>query len=454
MIPLFHDRTYLKQSHTRGRELTLLAASGVFVAASLTALVAGSVFRDYSYENQIWEGLLLLLLWGVAALAGHVGLQRLSPGHDVILFPSVMTLCGWGLFTIWRLEGSYAIRQAVWICVGTVIMLVAVRLFEWIFELRNYPYVALLLGAFLTALTLLVGANPSGSGPRLWLSLGYPGWIGYGVYVQPSEILKPLLVIFFASYFARYRTVWETGSYRFGRELPLGLLLPILIMWGLSMFMVIIQRDLGAGWVLYWSFLVFLVSAARNWKYAAVGMGLFIVGAIFAYFTSDLVHFRVTGWLDPWSDDAGAYYQITQSVMAIRDGGLIGNGLGRGIAHLIPLAHSDLIFSAIVNGWGMLGAVAVLVLLSLIFQRIYMIALRQQKGTYLALLSTGLLSCMVVQSLINIGGALRYLPLTGVALPYTSYGGTSMVVWFFVIGVVYGSERYINPRCIAYTQLK
>ena len=380
----------------------------------------------------------------MAALGGHIGLQRLSPGHDVILFPALMTLCGWGLFTIWGLEGSYAIRQAVWICVGTAIMLVGVRLFRWIFELRNYPYVLLIFGALLTALTLLLGVNPSGPGPRLWLTLGDPKWITYGVYVQPSEILKPLLAIFFASYFSRYRTVWQTGSYRFGRNLPLGLLLPILLMWGLTMFMVIIQRDLGAGWVLYWGFLLFLVCATRNWTYMAVGMGLFLTGAIIAYFTSQLVRFRVTGWVDPWSDNTGAYYQITQSVIAIRDAGLVGTGLGRGMSHFIPLAHSDLIFSAIVNGWGKLGAVALVVLLVIIFQRIYMVFLRQQRGSYLGLLPISLLSFMMVQSLINIGGALKYLPLTGVPLPFVSYGGTSMAVWFFVIGTVFGIERCNN----------
>ena len=176
----------------------------------------------------------------------------------------------------------------------------------------------------------------------------------------------------------------------------------------------------------------------------AVGMGLFLTGAIIAYFTSQLVRFRVTGWVDPWSDNTGAYYQITQSVIAIRDAGLVGTGLGRGMSHFIPLAHSDLIFSAIVNGWGKLGAVALVVLLVIIFQRIYMVFLRQQRGSYLGLLPISLLSFMMVQSLINIGGALKYLPLTGVPLPFVSYGGTSMAVWFFVIGIVFGIARCNN----------
>ena len=171
------------------------------------------------------------------------------------------------------------------------------------------------------------------------------------------------------------------------------------------------------------------------------GLVLFIVGTAFAYFASDLVRFRFNGWLNPWSDPNGGYYQIVQSIRAIDAGGIVGYGIGNGTPNQIPLAHSDFIFAAIVNEWGKLGACALLTLTLLVVQRIYKISFSQPAGSAIQLLVLGVGVFLAVQATVNIGGVVRALPLTGVTLPFVSYGGSSMFVGFIGIGLVFGSSE-------------
>lgn len=227
----------------------------------------------------------------------------------------------------------------------------------------------------------------------------------------------------------------------FSARLPVAFLAPIIIMWGLSMLMVVIQRDLGAGWVLYWGCLCIFFLATGRGRYVTFGLVLFIVGTAFAYFASDLVRFRFNGWLNPWSDPNGGYYQIVQSIRAIDAGGIVGYGIGNGTPNQIPLAHSDFIFAAIVNEWGKLGACALLTLTLLVVQRIYKISFSQPAGSAIQLLVLGVGVFLAVQATVNIGGVVRALPLTGVTLPFVSYGGSSMFVGFIGIGLVFGSSE-------------
>ena len=426
--------------HTWRREVLLLMVAGVFVSASAWAL-AVTLPTPFSVRTGVNPDPLLLLciaLWFGAAITGFIGLQHLGNGHDVILFPSVMILCGWGIVTIWRLQGVYALRQAFWVCIGTGVMLVTVRWFHWIIALRKYPYVALLFGALLTSLTLIVGVNPSGSGPRLWLGVGGLSFFGSGIYLQPSELLKPLLVIFLAAYLSRHGSLLQYGFNNLSSRLPMAFLAPMVVMWSLSLFMVIVQRDMGAGWVLYWGFLCIFYLATGRRRYVALGMVLFLIGAALAYFVSELARSRIHGWLNPWSDANGEYYQIVQALKAMATGGTFGTGIGRGAPEQIPLAHSDFILAAIINEWGKMGGFALFILTLIILERIWVIGYSQGTGSYLRLLVFGVGSFIAVQAVINISGVLRMMPLTGVPLPFVSYGGSSMVVNFAGIGVVYG----------------
>lgn len=395
----------------------------------------------------IWDPLLLLCLalWCSATAAGYFMLQRWLPRHDELLFPAVMTLCGWGMLIIWRLRGAYALRQAVWICIGTATMLAVVRWSHWLRALRRYPYISLMLGVLLTALTVIIGVNPSGAGPRLWLAIGGASWFPPGVFFQPSESLKLLLAIFLAAYLSRHHTLLQLKNNGRSSSLPLAFLAPLLVMWGLSMFLVIVQRDLGAGWVLYWGFLCIFFLATGRRRYAVSGLLLFGLGTAFAYGASNHVRLRLHGWLDPWSDADGKYYQFVQALEAMRAGGILGAGFGNGTPQSIPLAHSDFIFAALINEWGKLGAIALVILISILVQRIIRLSASQRSGSYAQYLAMGVAIFMAVQAGVNIAGVLRVLPMTGVALPFVSYGGSALVALFAGVGLAIGcSEIKVN----------
>ena len=325
-------------------------------------------------------------------------------------------------------------------------MLAVVRWSHWLRALRRYPYVSLMLGALLTALTMIIGVNPSGSGPRLWLALGSTSWLSPGVFFQPSESLKILLAIFLAAYLSRHRTLLQLKDNGRSPVLPFGFLAPLLVMWGISMFMVIVQRDLGAGWVLYWGFLCIFFLATGRRRYAASGLLLFVLGTAFAYAASNHVRLRVHGWLDPWSDAEGKYYQFVQALDAMRAGGILGAGFGNGTPYLIPLAHSDFIFAALINEWGRLGAIALVILISIFVQRIIRLSASHRSGSYAQYLPMGVGAFVAVQAGINIAGVLRVLPMTGVALPFVSYGGSAMVVLFVGVGIVFGGGELGENR--------
>ncbi|MDP7259317.1 MAG: FtsW/RodA/SpoVE family cell cycle protein [Anaerolineales bacterium] len=356
-----------------------------------------------------------------------------------------MTLCGWGMVIIWRLQGAYALRQAVWICIGTATMLAVVRWSHWLRALRRYPYISLMLGVLLTALTVIIGVNPSGAGPRLWLAIGGASWFPPGVFFQPSESLKLLLAIFLAAYLSRHHTHLQLKNNGRSSSLPLAFLAPLLVMWGLSMFLVIVQRDLGAGWVLYWGFLCIFFLATGRRRYAVSGLLLFGLGTAFAYGASNHVRLRLHGWLDPWSDADGKYYQFVQALEAMRAGGILGAGFGNGTPQSIPLAHSDFIFAALINEWGKLGAIALVILISILVQRIIRLSASQRSGSYAQYLAMGVAIFMAVQAGVNIAGVLRVLPMTGVALPFVSYGGSALVALFAGVGLAIGcSEIKVN----------
>ncbi|HJO33529.1 MAG TPA: FtsW/RodA/SpoVE family cell cycle protein [Anaerolineales bacterium] len=422
-------------------------AATIFVAASVCALTISPSARTSTQVAMIWDPLMLLCLalWCASAAAGHIMLQRWLPRRDELMFPAVMTLCGWGMVIIWRLQGAYALRQAVWICIGTATMLAVVRWSHWLRALRRYPYISLMLGVLLTALTVIIGVNPSGAGPRLWLAIGGASWFPPGVFFQPSESLKLLLAIFLAAYLSRHHTLLQLKNNGRSSSLPLAFLAPLLVMWGLSMFLVIVQRDLGAGWVLYWGFLCIFFLATGRRRYAVSGLLLFGLGTAFAYGASNHVRLRLHGWLDPWSDADGKYYQFVQALEAMRAGGILGAGFGNGTPQSIPLAHSDFIFAALINEWGKLGAIALVILISILVQRIIRLSASQRSGSYAQYLAMGVAIFMAVQAGVNIAGVLRVLPMTGVALPFVSYGGSALVALFAGVGLAIGcSEIKVN----------
>jgi cell division protein FtsW (lipid II flippase) len=313
---------------------------------------------------------------------------------------------------------------------GTLLLIAALP-YRW-YWLRRFRYLWLLSGLGLLGLTILWGVNPLGVGDRLWLSLGKL------LYFQPSEALKVLLVIFLASYLAEKRELLVLTGLRIGRWRlpPLPYLGPLFLMWGFSLILLVWQQDLGAALLFFSTFLSMLYVTTGRLYYVITGLGLFICMAVAGYYMFDRIQLRGAIWLDPWSDPRGNAYQIVQSLLAFASGGVFGTGAGLGHpTPYIPVVHTDFVFAAIGEEWGLVGALGVILSLLIVVARGLRTAMRA-RTTFVSLLAVGLSAMLGWQSLIILGGTLKLIPLTGITLPFVSYGGSSMLISCIMIGLL------------------
>lgn len=409
----------LESPHAPMIERLLLVCAGAFVAVSHAAytLVARLDVMNFFH----------LAVWVACVIVGHLALNRRLPRRDPLIFPIVMLFCGWGLVLIDRLAPPFAIRQTLWLLlsVGALVGVVALpRSLRW---LSRYRYLWLVGGLILLAATILLGRNPAGFGPRLWLGV-------FDAYFQPSELLKLLLIVFLASYLAEKREL--IADARVSRISRLRYLLPLLFMWGISVVVLVWQRDLGTATLFFVIFLGMLYAATGRSSYVLVGIGLLIIAGIVAYFAFDVVRLRVDVWLNPWPEAQDRAFQIVQSLLAFASGGIFGQGIGQGSPTYIPVVHSDFIFAAIGEEWGFLGTLCVLACLAILSVRAFRLAVRLEARPFRALLAAGIGITVATQSLMIIGGTVKLIPLTGVTLPFLSYGGSSLLVNFIMVGLL------------------
>ena len=343
-------------------------------------------------------------------------LNKTLPDRDPYIFPIASLFSGWGLLSIWRLTSIFGLRQTIWLAISVIILLLGANWRDLLPTLHRYKYLLLTSGLILTSLTLLFGTNPLGVGPRLWLGFGR-------IYFQPSEPLKLLLVIYLAAYLAE-------KTPRSGQIFPL--IFPTLFLAGVALLLLLVQRDLGAASILIMLY-ASLLYLATNRKRVLLANGAFLlIVALLGYFFIDIIHIRLAVWLSPWDDPSGHGYQIIQSLMAIANGGLFGRGPGLGAPGFVPVTHSDFIFSSLAEETGLAGTLGLLTLLGIFLSRGMVIALRAP-SRYLRLLAAGLTAYLGIQSLLIIGGNLRLLPLTGVTLPFISYGGSSLLTAYLAL---------------------
>lgn len=361
-----------------------------------------------------------LLVWGAAAWWVHRQIRKNLPDSDPFLFPVAVLLSGWGLLIIYRLTPTFGLRQALWMLAALGVTVTILRIPAPLDLLRRYKYVLLSSGLLLTALTLVLGTNPGGYGPRLWLGC-------CGIFLQPSEPLKLLLVAYLAAYFADRQPI----SLRF-----LPIIGPTLVVVGLALLILLIQRDLGTTsiFIFLYAIMLFLVTGKRRILVITLA-GLAAAGVV-GYFFVDIIQLRISAWLDPWRDPSGSAFQIVQSILAVANGGFFGRGLGMGSPGLVPVAHSDFIFSSLIEEGGLLAAAALLVVWGIFLLRGLRIALHAT-SPFQRLLAAGLTAYLGAQSIMIMGGNLRLLPLTGVTLPFISYGGSSLVTaWLALLALL------------------
>jgi cell division protein FtsW (lipid II flippase) len=364
-----------------------------------------------------------LLAWGAV--------RWMAPRSDPTLLPIAGMLGGLGLAMIYRLlPNRVADAQARWLLVGLAAFVVTLLIVRDDRQLDRYTYTVGLAGLILLLLPIIPGIGTEINGAHLWVSIG-------PLTFQPAEFGKILIVIFLASYLSQKRELLAVGVGRLGlpRAKDLG---PFLLAWGTSLAVLFLERDLGASLLFFGVFVVMLWLASGRAGYLIVGGVLFVVGATIGYLLISHVQARVSYWLhalEPAKVNDFGYGQLAQSWFALASGGLVGSGLGRGAPDLIPFPASDFILSAFGEELGMFGTTAILLLFVALIARGLRIAL-DRDDSFGRLLATGLTVSLALQTLTIAAGVTRLIPLTGVPLPFVSYGGTSKVASFVIVALL------------------
>lgn len=374
---------------------------------------------------------LLLLPWLAAVIVGAFFTQFIlgrRDGTDLTLFPAAMLLASLGLIMIGRLKPALFLTQMRWLLLGLIVYLFLVFLGERVLRLLSYPY---LLGVFCLLLlcsALFFGTEIGGS----------RNWIVFGPFaVQPSEFGKIVIIMFLAAYLTEHREVLTLPRHRLlWLKLPvLRFIAPLLFIWGVAILMFVVQRDLGSA-LLFFGIAVSMTYMATGRKsYVALAFAFFLGAAALSYSFFSHVRVRFNIWLDPWSDPSGSAYQVVQSLFALGSGGVWGAGFAHGHPNLIPEVHTDFIFAAIAEELGLLGSLGVMLVFALFFYRAIRIALACREETRM-LLAAGIAVVFLLQAFIIIAGVTKFLPLTGITLPFVSYGGSSMIASFMLLGIL------------------
>ena len=425
----------------RNKELAyLVAVSGLTVVGFASVYIARRALVS-------WGSMSYALLFIGLYLAAHLIARRTVPNADPYLLPMAGFLTAIGLTEIYRLGPSDAFKQGLWIIVGLALFAAAlIGLRRDYRVLESYKYLFGLGAIALLFLPRLPGLGTTVNGARLWVHVG-------GLQFQPGELAKISLVVFLAAYLREKREVLAQGRLK-----DLG---PLLLIWGGTMLVLVATNDMGSGILYFGIFLSMLYIATARLSYVAAGVGLFLVGGWYASRKVGHIQERVTDWLHPWTTHkvfcplTGGYalrqdcqgYQIVRSLYSIANGGWLGTGFGKGTftttsgTPLIPYVKTDFIFSALAQELGLIGASALLLVFMLFVARGMKTALQVDDG-FSKLLAAGLTFGFALQTFIIVGGIERIIPLTGITLPFISYGGSSVVANFLVLaGLLLVSDR-------------
>ena len=420
----------------RNTELGLLIVA--VVLAVFAYVLVGLGLRGRVPANIYVYGAVLV----AAYIGAHLVVRRFAPAADPVFLPTGVLLAGIGFAVIFRLQRDLATAQTLWLLLGLALFCLTLILVRDHRQLDQYTYTIGLLGLAMLFLPLVPGIGQEVRGARLWVDIG-------PLRFQPAEIAKVLIVIFVASYLNTRKEMLAVATRRVG---PISLpeprhLVPLLLAWGLSLIVLFVEKDLGSSLLFFGIIVVMLWLATGRPGYLVLGALLFAVGAFVGWTVFSHVQDRVDVWLNaltpcpPGADLAetvcaqGLGYQVAQSLFALASGGIAGTGPGQGHPEFIPDAHTDFVFSAIGEELGLLGTMAVLMLFVLLIFRGFKAALRSPDG-FGQLLAAGLAAILGLQTFVIIGGVTRLIPLTGITLPFVSYGGSSLVTNFVLLALL------------------
>jgi cell division protein FtsW (lipid II flippase) len=368
-------------------------------------------------------------------LAMHVALRLRAPQADPYLLPTVGLLVAIGLVELDRISPELAADQAVWVAVGGAAFIAVLVLLPDHRILERYRYLIGLGGVGLLVVTMIFGTRISGA--KLWIE------IGGGQTVQLGEVAKVLIVIFLAAYLRDKRELLAIPTRRVvGVPVPqVAALGPVLVFLAACLALVVILNDFGTALLFLGIFLAMIYLATGRVAYTGFGLGLFIAGSAVVYAVVPRIQDRVENWLSPFDDEQGQGFQLVQSLYALAEGGVVGPGLGRGYlvnpdgSPVVPLLQTDFMFSAVATELGYVGGVGLLLGFLLLIQRGFVIAAGANDG-FSKLLAGGVTATLGLQALLIVGGVIRLIPLTGVTLPFMSYGGSSVVTNFALVALL------------------
>jgi cell division protein FtsW (lipid II flippase) len=408
----------------RRTELGLIVMAATITGAAYTLASLGQNAKIPPILVPFLVVLLALLV--VAHLANRV----LAKGADGTILPLAALLNGIGYVIIARLSERSAGLQTTWTFVAIVAYVATLIVIQRAADLARYQWSFLAIGATLLLLPLVPGVGTTKGGARIWVSLG-------PINFQPGEFAKIALALFFAGYLADHRDLIASGAWRVGPfHLPeLRHLLPIAFAWGFAVVVMVAEKDLGSSLLFFTLFVVMMWVSTERASYLVIGLLLFSGAAYVAWRLFDHVKTRVAIWRNPWPQYQGKGYQIVQAMFAFANGGTGGTGLGLGSPEKIPVAKTDFIFAAIGEELGLLGTTAILIGFLLMIGGGLRIAIRSDRP-FEKLLATGLTTIVGMQAFIIIGGVTRVVPLTGIALPFVSYGGSSLLANYVLLALL------------------
>lgn len=403
---------------------------GLIVLAALVTVGAytlASLGRTASLPANIVPFLGIIL--GVFGLA-HLATRRLAPHADGVLLPMAGVLNGIGYVMIARLDRDLAALQSLWTAVAVGAFIATLFVVRRARDLERYRYTFAVLGVALLLMPLLPVIGRNVNGARIWIRMGPATF-------QPGELAKLLLAIFFAGYLVEKRELLQTFTRRLG---PLNLpdpkfLGPVLAAWAFSLVVMIFEKDLGSSMLFFALFVAMLWVATARGIYLVLGGILFSAGAFVAFSAFSHVRSRVDIWIDPFEDAGGRGFQLVQALFAFGSGGVTGSGLSLGSPNKIPEVETDFIFAAIGEELGLLGTIAIIAAFLLMVGVGLRIAI-QARSDFEKLLATGLSVALGVQTFIILGGVTRLVPLTGITLPFVSYGGSSLLANYILLALL------------------
>ncbi|MGM1018880.1 MAG: FtsW/RodA/SpoVE family cell cycle protein [Actinomycetota bacterium] len=421
----------------RNREFWLLLFALALGAGALTLVQLGALGSI--------DPMILFIGGGLAVLvfALHIVLRVVAADADPIVLPIATLLTGLGIAMIYRIDiardltgwDAFSTKQLAWTAIslaGSIALVIALRNYRILFR---YTYLFGLAGIVLLLLPFIPGLGVDEANADVWISLG-------GVFsFQPGELAKISLAIFFAGYLVRTReSLTSVGTVFLGMTWPrMRELGPVLVVWLLSLGIIVTQRDLGTGVLIFGMFIAMLYVATGKTSWVLIGLGLVAAGAFAAMQILSYVRGRFTNWLDAFNPEVieanGGSFQLVQGIFGLAHGGLLGTGLGQGRPEVTPLAHSDYIIPSLGEELGLVGLFAILCLYMVFASRGVRIGLAGQDD-FGKLLATGLSFTIVLQVFIMVGGVTRVIPLTGLTTPFLAAGGSSLIANWLIVALL------------------